>query len=195
GQGLAVVGSVAGERGREDITFWDPATGKELRSLNLARDRLPEGGAGLCFSPDGKTIALSSGKDAVSLIDVATGKVRHTLGGHRASVYGLAFSPDGKTIALGSLRPGVQLWDAATGKFLRGFDHDKDRFVGPVAFSPDGQVIASGSWDRILLSESATGKELARFEAKMQAIHGLAFTADGRTLVSGSQDGRVRLWD
>jgi WD40 repeat protein len=193
GKALAVAGRSADGGGA--ITFWDPATGKELRSLPVPDDGRPGGGAGVCFSPCGKTLAVGNGGDQVHLIDVPTGKVRHALGGHRAAVYGLAFSPDGKTIALGTLRPGVQLWDVAKGKLVRGIDCHNDVFVHSVAFSPDGKVIASGSWDRIVLSEAATGKERARFEAKMQSISGLAFTADGRTLVSGSQDGWVRLWD
>jgi WD40 repeat protein len=194
GKALAVLPSDFGRGGRADITFWDPATGKELRSLPLPTQKFPEMAGGLCFTPDGKTLAVSRGNGRVHLIDVPTRKVRHTVGGSRSEIYGLAFSPDGKMLALGTLNPGVQLWDTATGRLVRGIDAHKG-FVNAVAFTPDGKAIASGSWDRIVLSEVATGQQRARFETKMQSIHGLAFTPDGRTLVSGSQDGRVRAWD
>jgi WD40 repeat protein len=195
GKALAVLRMSDGPDNLQVVGFWDPATGKELRSVQVPPGDFDLGNDRLCFSPDGKTLAVSHSGDRVQLIDTATGKLRYILGGHRASVEGMAFSPDGKTLALGTLNPSVQLWDVRTGKLRRGIEHHQEKFVRGVAFSPDGKTVASGSWDRIVLSECATGQELARFEAKMQSIHGLAFTPDGRTLVSGSQDGRVRVWD
>src|SRR5262249_25718583 len=54
----------------------------------------------VAFSPDGKTLAVSSEKDpTIRLWDLATGKLRRTLKGHGRTVFAIAFSPDGQTLA------------------------------------------------------------------------------------------------
>ena len=40
-----------------------------------------------------------------------------------------------------------------------------------------------------------TGRPLAAFIAHTGIIEALAFSADGKTLVSGSRDQRIRIWD
>jgi WD40 repeat protein len=87
----------------------------------------------------------------------------------------------------------VQIWDVNTGKLLRGIDHHQGQFVFGLAFSPDGKTIASGSSNLIVLSDVASGKELARFEAKMRTVDGLTFTPDGKALLSWGEDGDVRI--
>jgi RNA polymerase sigma factor (sigma-70 family) len=179
--------------GRDAVSFWDVASGKRLRTTRLP----PEQRSFARLSPDGKTLAAwrLEGTE-VSLLDVATGEPLRQVAVKGAVVQALAFSPDGKTLALGTMNPSVQLWDVATGKFIRGINHPQDRFADAVAFSPDGTIIASGSWNLIVLSDAATGKELGRLEAKMRSVNNLAFAADGKALAAGcQQEGKVWLWD
>jgi WD40 repeat protein len=129
------------------------------------------------------------------LFEVASGRLMRKFEGQRAEMNAVAFSPNGRILAVGSWNPGVQLYDVATSKRLRGINHPKDAGVGSIAFSPDGQTVASGSWDVILLSDVATGKELAQLKADMQNVNGLAFTPDGKKLVSGGQVPSVFIWD
>jgi WD40 repeat protein/serine/threonine protein kinase len=71
-----------------------------------------------------------------------------------------------------------------------------DRFVATAAFSPDGQYIAtSGTNGQIILWETATHREVRRFEAwGPDGMWCVRFSPDGR-LLAGSQDARVGLWD
>src|SRR5438270_214637 len=75
------------------------------------------------FSPDGRTMATSGGdpfhgfKPGEAILwDLAKGKERATLTGHRNPVEFIAFAPDGKTVATGSHDWTVKLWAPATGK-------------------------------------------------------------------------------
>jgi WD40 repeat protein len=75
------------------------------------------------FSPDGKSLAGSSGS-GVQLWDLATGKSR-TLTGHISGVTAVAYAPDGLSLASASHEPSltsagydetVRVWDLVTGK-------------------------------------------------------------------------------
>jgi RNA polymerase sigma factor (sigma-70 family) len=103
----------------------------------------------------------------------------------------------------------VRLWD-------RGFVREKCRFEDPVqrqnaekimawvigrssaqpaAFSRDGRVFATPGVGGIVLYETASGQPRLRLAGHLQEVTGLAFTPDGRTLVSSSQDSTVLIWD
>ncbi|SDL99814.1 WD domain-containing protein, G-beta repeat-containing protein [Franzmannia pantelleriensis] len=82
----------------------------------------------LAFSPDGALLA-SATESSLKVWDLASGRLKHRLDGHRSPevdralpVTGLAFSPDGSLLASTSWNPGVmpdaslKLWDPATGE-------------------------------------------------------------------------------
>lgn len=84
------------------IKLWGVATG-EVRVLHGL-------GNSVSFSPDGKTIVAGGGDYTVRIWEVATGKMIHTLRGHKKSVDCVSFSPQGNIIASGSDDATVKLW-------------------------------------------------------------------------------------
>jgi dipeptidyl aminopeptidase/acylaminoacyl peptidase len=69
--------------------------------------------------------------------------------------------------------------------------------IDSVAYSPDGTRLVAGSRDgRVLLCETATGKEVARVKVGGRNRDAkAAFSPDGKLVAAGSRDGELVLWD
>jgi WD40 repeat protein len=161
----------------------------------------------LAMSPDGNMVARAKNKTVagkewlVSLCDSITGEEvsRTTCPGHWSSA---RFSPDGRSIAL--LGAGYfKLFDVTSGREVRAFAIPLPTpsnlgvgMHGPQAFSPDGELLAAADVNsNIRLWEVATGKELAPLRGHHGRVLSLAFTEDGRRLLSGSEDTTALIWD
>ena len=148
----------------------------------------------IAISPDGSLLAMALDDGTIKLWDMADGKVRETLNGHRAPVWKVRFSPDGKTLATASDDMTVRLWDLADHKDP--IEIKYDRAIRSLAFSPDGKTLATGSRDGMVrLIDIDTGKERLTFRAHNGILMSLVFSLDGKTLVTGGGDKLVKLWD
>ena len=153
------------------------------------------------FSPDGTTLATSSGgSGVVQFWDVATGKLEKTFG----SGWVLAFSPDGNTLATwgsGSLSGEGWLLDVATGERIKTFQGGPAKSTYSVDISPDGTILAVGGSDNpgvdgtVHLLDVGTGQTIRTLEGHTAGVHTVAFLSDGNTLASIALNNRVAMWD
>jgi len=168
------------------IRLWECGSGECLRTLSSTRERIWR----VAFGRDG---ILASSSDRVELWHWQTGELVRTLHGHDNWVRGLAMAPDGRQLASGSEDWTVQVWEVASGQRRRVL-HAHANWVRAVAFSPDGAWLASAGGDRaVALWNRETERYSRTFRGYGNRI--VAVAARDRTLVSGSDDGIVRVWD
>ena len=168
----------------------------------------------VAISPDGRTIVTKQ-DFSLRIRDAATGKELRKIELERAMSYSVngvrAFTPDGKAIAVTSQGKVIHLIDFESGKMIREFSNDNPEStlssgfhtVLGIALSQDGKLMASGGFcnDKgnyfARLWDVETGKELRRFMhgKTSYGIESLAFSRDGKMLVTGAHDARVRLFD
>jgi WD40 repeat protein len=141
------------------VRLYDVPTGRQLRVL--ADDAEKQFRAAVCFSPDGKRLAVC-GHRGVYLWEAETGKSLRLLEGPAPQMADvavrLAFSPDGKWLAAGIKGDAVMVWDVESGAPRKAAAKHSAQVLG-VAFSPDGKLLATGSvkealvWDPQTLAE------------------------------------------
>src|SRR5262245_49012483 len=108
-------------------------------------------------------------------------RANHQLGNMSQTIFSSAFNES------------VLAWDTATGELRGQFGNEWSRAL---ALSPDGELLATGA-DGLML----WGTELRRKvrhcigPKKIDAIFSAAWSANGKTLISSSQDGTIRVWD
>ena len=184
-----------------DAAFYhiDPTTGRFdlYGTLGLASRRITRSVqtiVPLVFSPDSKMIAFEDEDHALSIVDVRSLSVLHTLYSHKDKVLGLAFGPDGKMLASASVDGSLIIWDTATGTPLHTMGN-QGSLVSAVAFGLDGTIVASGDYaGHLKIWDTVTGRLLENVVTEPDRVLALAFTLDGKTLALAGADKTIELW-
>ncbi|KGO46196.1 hypothetical protein PEX1_048850 [Penicillium expansum] len=166
----------------------------------------------VAFSSDGKLVASGSDDLKVKLWNTTTGAIYRAFESHSQSVTCVAFSVDGKFVVAGSDDQTIIFWNIITGATHRTLKGSS--YVRSVAFSPDGQLGASGYdggtvelWNNITGTIYKTLKDpfsvpfLAfspdnnTLEGHSRLVTSVAFSRDGKFVISGSDDHTIKFWN
>ncbi len=182
------------------ISIYDVQTGQLLNKW-----RHPVNNFGLSsYSLDGRLFAMG-GEVGFGVVEVNTSELLLAVGdtvlGYGSSVP--TFSPDGQHVALGNYYGQVQIWHIDTGEITLELNHPpaRGRMTG-LSYSPDGQLLASGIYlpqlpqggNSIWLWTLSPDVQRYALPGYTTDISRLAFTSDGKLLISSALDGTIRFW-
>ena len=217
GKKVAMVGARSG--GESAILIWDVETGKELQRLIVHREapdsfRVDDRFSSVAFSPDGKKIVTSGWDNFIRIWNADSGEEllhwKGYTGGGNQHVYFVAFSPDGKNIA--SQDNDTRIWDAESGREVQRFrgkanfprrDRDSDfpnyAYRYGFFFAPDGKkfFVTTGANNTARIVDWTTEPEVGirGLRGHTAGVGAMAFSRDGKKVVTGSRDTTVRIWD
>ena len=186
---------------------WEASTGKEIARMTYDGDVTY-----VVFSPDGKYVVSGSWNNA-RMWNSSTGKetvrLSVNIDGYDSRIF---FSLDGRYLVYRGcdvrdvyytcLQGSFRVWNSITGQEIAFKFHDDK--VRSTALSPDDKYIASGWCDQRDNSLSCihgsariwnvdTGREIAHVDHDDLVIS-VAFSPDGKYVVSESDDGIIRVW-
>jgi WD40 repeat protein/predicted Ser/Thr protein kinase len=190
----------AGENGQGGFGIYDPSSGKERAWWALDP---PLRVWDLALSRDGTRLAWGSDSWVVPIWDTVTGEQLAECKGHKSKVLSVGFRPDGRQLLTASHDGTVRQWKAQNG---RSAEPPYDRHTAEVfaaVYSSDGQRVASAGADRtVRLWGASDRQDQAMLRGHTGTVSGLAFSEDGRRLVSASRyslfsqgDRTVRFWE
>jgi RNA polymerase sigma factor (sigma-70 family) len=175
------------------IRVWDAGSARELR-----RFPGPDAPALREFAllPDGRGVACVSGS-GLGLFDTDTGAMLWRVESPD-NIWTVVASPDGRRVVTGG-RTGIQFWDATTGRELHPTQGRIRAVANALAVSPDGRAVVGSVVGELALRlwDVASGAERPTLDSAGHRgrVNAVAYLPDGRTLITGGEDGSVRFWE
>jgi len=126
-------------RGIGAAQTWDSETLEQITTFDLQ-----DTASHACFSPDGKSIAVSSYDRSARMFNLDSGQeIRRFT--HSNFVASVDFTPDGRFLAAGCQNGAVHIYDVGNRKEIQCFQHPER--INCAHFTPDGSELYTASGD------------------------------------------------
>ncbi len=175
------------------IKLWKVSTGEELRSIDSHTYRI------WCvqFDTSGQRVATGNGDGTISLWELTSGKEILRANPPPASTdihvpaRSISFSADGRNII--SAGKDLTLWDAQNGQELTKFKRES-QLISEACFLGQGRRVASASFAKIKIWEPSTTETSDTLRQNI-SVRSLAYSPNGKHILTGGNDGTLRLWN
>jgi len=153
----------------------------------------------IALSVDGKKVVSGGYDSAVRSWSIGSpaGTAMAEWTGHTHVVTSVCWDRDGQRVLSGSSDGTARVWDAETGKTILTINTGLS-YVYTAIFSPDSTLIATGgdsSNEQIEIYTDTLDVAWASLKGHTEAVYCLAWTVNGKTLISGSYDDTIRTWN
>ena len=131
---------------------------------------------------------------ALQLWQSASGQKLRSLGNLGARVASVRYVQDGKTVFAGAQNGSTAGWAAASGVSILPSQRLGYQ-LSALAVDPGATRVATASGDSLALYDLMTGRELSRWSIPTGNVTGLLIDEGGKHVLSGSSDGKLRIWE
>ncbi len=179
------------------LRVFDMNTDKECWSVPIVEESIDS----VDFTDDSARVVVGSVVDrTLTIFDVKTGKEvpEPKQAPDEDDLVAFLFPESMKFQNKSEIPEGISRWILKFRRFYRQRASLHKRYSSdvPYACSPNRRIIACAGQGEIRLVESRSGRLLAAFpQGHRGDVNCLLFTADGRTLITGSGDSTILLWD
>lgn len=171
----------------------------KLFSLTEDRETLSLGWKGQCvqtaiLSRDHKQIITSNDQPEIAIYSIEEKELEFTLTGiERFSVVSLILSSDSKWLYGGNTNKTIYVWNYENKTLDHKLEHEGDGNY-KLALSPDGQKLYSCGGCNIKILDLLTRTTIAVLNCR-NTIKTIVLLSDGKTLISGGDEGKVKFWN
>ena len=151
----------------------------------------------LVYSREGNNIVTAADDGKVKVWDVQSGFCIVTFTEHSSGVTACEFAQKGNVLFTASLDGSVRAWDLIRYRNFRTFSAPTRLSFSSLAVDPSGDVVCAGSLDsfNIHIWSVQNGQLLDQLAGHEGPVSSLNFAPSGGTLISGSWDHAVRVWN
>lgn len=145
-------------------------------------------------SPDGSTIATTTSTGYLKVYDLESAELVASIATRGKFGMCIDYAANNRSIATGHSAGGLFIFDTEAGKLEHSLAQS-DTIRG-LCFSPDSESIAvTGDARVISLFDVRTGEQISQLSATSSAsLTCIDYNASGELLVTGSIDGKVKVW-
>ncbi|KAI0090929.1 WD40-repeat-containing domain protein [Irpex rosettiformis] len=148
--------------------------------------------------PGSRDLAVATLIGVAMIWDSETGKLVRSFGKFPFHCTSVAYSPDASMLAAGYWDGVVRCWDVNTGDIIQSLDphsSSPDPILS-LAFSCDGKIATGTQRESVRIWDSKSGTLLIDLpHVHTNQVFSVAFSPDGKYLVSGCWDNAIKLWD
>ena len=173
-----------------EIKIWDAT--RKIESASIHGEELDP--QGLCYSPDGRHLAIASWKKVVKIWSIERQGVVQSFGNPEDHLISVCYSPDGQLLAAGG-GCGLKVWEVKTQRLL--YHHSfNNNYFDHVCFSTNGKYILAkvgGTPTRIKFWNAKSGKEEAR-TIEASALGNFSISRDDKWIVVRQGSFGIGVW-